>query len=308
MADAVTDVVLVGAGVMCATLGTLLRKLDPTMSIQIFERLDQAAAESSDAWNNAGTGHAGFCELNYTPEASDGSVDVTKAIDVAEQFEVSRQFWASLVRSGDLTPDFIRAIPHMSFVWDDENVAYLRRRHAELIRSPLFSQMEISGDSGQISDWIPLVMEGADRGPVAATRMAFGSDVNFGQLTRTLISRLGDSEGVAVSLAHEVRDFRYKPDGIWRIKVRDLDSDEDRIVRSRFVFIGAGGGSLPLLERSGIAESRGYGGFPVSGQWLRCTNRDIINRHSAKVYGKAAVGAPPMSVPHLDTRYIDGRR
>jgi len=303
-----TDVVLVGAGVMCATLGTLLRKLDPTLTIQVFERLDRAAAESSDAWNNAGTGHSGFCELNYTPAAVDGSVDVGKAIRIAEEFSVSRQFWASLVGSGDLTPDFVRPIPHMSFVWGADNVDFLQTRYAELAESPLFHGMQISTEATEIADWIPLVMEGADRGPVAATRMDIGNDVNFGQLTRTLISGLAKSEGVAVHLAHEVVDFRHKADGIWRIKVRDLERDRERIVRARFVFIGAGGGSLPLLERSGIPESRGYGGFPVSGQWLRCTNRQVIERHAAKVYGKAAVGAPPMSVPHLDTRRIDGRR
>lgn len=304
----VADVVLVGAGVMCATLGTLLRKLDPGLTIQIFERLDRAAAESSDAWNNAGTGHAGFCELNYTPAAADGTVDVSKAKRIAEQFELSRQFWASLVRSGDLNPDFIRQVPHMSFVWGTDDVDFLRARYAEMARSPLFSEMKISADSDQIADWIPLVMTGSAHRLVAATRMEIGSDVNFGLLTRSLIGQLAESDRVSVHLAHEVLDFRHKSDGIWRIKVRDLHTDEESIVRSRFVFIGAGGGSLPLLERTGIPEAKGFGGFPVSGQWLRCTNRDVIAQHSAKVYGKAAIGAPPMSVPHLDTRNIDGQR
>lgn len=305
----VTDVVLVGAGIMSATLGALLRKLDPTLTIQVFERLDRAAAESSDAWNNAGTGHSGFCELNYTPEGPGGSVDCSKAIKIAEQYERSKQLWAALVAQGDL-PDpgsFIRNIPHMSFVWGEENVAYLRTRHAQLLRSPLFEGMEYTEDAKKIASWIPLVMEGEHRRvPVAATRMQSGTDVNFGSLTRALTSSLTRQPGVQVHFGHEVRDFRR--DGAWQMEVRDLKTDEVRTILARFIFIGAGGYSLNLLERTGIPECKGYGAFPVSGQWLRCTNRSVIEKHDAKVYGKAAVGAPPMSVPHLDTRWIDGKK
>jgi len=73
------------------------------------------------------------------------------------------------------------------------------------------------------------------------------------------------------------------------------------------VFVGAGGAALNLLQRSGIREIRGYGGFPISGQFLHTDDPEVVQRHAAKVYGKASVGAPPMSVPHLDTRVIDGR-
>ena len=306
----VTDVILVGAGIMSATLGTLLRKLDPTLTVQVFERLDRAGAESSAAWNNAGTGHSAFCELNYTPEAPDGSVDVAKAIRIAEQFELSKQLWASLVQQGDL-PDsttFIRNIPHMSFVWGEASVAYLRTRYRELQRSPLFEGMEYTEDPGRIAEWIPRVMEGESRGePVAVTRMAIGNDVNFGQLTRTLIAWLAEQEGVTMHLGHEVRGFR-RDGGGWQIDVHDLQAGVTRSEHARFVFIGAGGYSLPLLEQTGIPESAGYGAFPVSGQWLRCTSREVIERHGSKVYGKAALGAPPMSVPHLDTRWIDGKQ
>jgi malate dehydrogenase (quinone) len=304
----VTDVVLVGAGVMSATLASLLRALDPSLSIQVFERLDRAAAESSDAWNNAGTGHAGFCELNYTPEDEQGEIDVSKAIRVCEQFEISRQLWAGLVRRGELRPDFIRPLPHMSFVWGEDDVDFLRARFVELAKSPLFAGLQLSEAPGQIEDWIPLVMQGANRGPVSATRMDIGNDVNFGQLTRRLIAGLAESDQASVHLAHEVTDLQRDSDGCWCVHVRDLEADSERVVRARFVFIGAGGGSLPLLELSGIPESGGYGGFPVSGQFLRCTDEAVVARHQAKVYGKAAVGAPPMSVPHLDTRYIGGKQ
>ncbi len=302
-------VVLIGAGVMSATLGTLLRKRDPSTSIEIFERLDTAAAESSDAWNNAGTGHSGYCELNYTPQRDDGGVDVTKAVHIAEQFAMSLDFWRALVENGDLpnARSFVRPVPHVSFVWGDDDVRFLRARHAALTNaSPLFDGMEFTTDAARIAEWIPLVMEGNERAPLAATRMMRGTDINFGSLTRGMIAFLA-AQGVGVHLSHEVSDIA-RDGNVWRVDVKDLASGAERTVRASFVFIGAGGYSLSLLEKSGIPEAKGYGAFPVSGQWLRCTSRDVIERHDAKVYGKAAVGAPPMSVPHLDTRWINGSR
>jgi len=306
MADAACDVVLIGAGIMSATLGTLLNKLDPSLRIVTYERLDRAATESSDAWNNAGTGHSGYCELNYTPLGSDGTVDCSKALGIARQFATSLALWRSLVASGDLpaTASFLRQVPHLSFVAGAEDVAFLRARARALAASPLFCDLEYTEDPDTIAAWIPLVMDGRDRGaPVAATRMAHGSDVNFGALTRAMFAALDERSGVAVHLNHEVRDLHRDGDA-WLVDVVDLDRGEARTVRAGFVFIGAGGYSLSLLERSGIPEAEGYGAFPVSGQWLRCTNREVIARHHAKVYGRAEVGAPPMSVPHLDTRWI----
>ena len=304
-----TDVVLIGAGIMSATLGLMLKELQPGISIQIFERLDRIAAESSDAWNNAGTGHSAFCELNYTPEKEDGSIDCSKAISILEAFEKSRQFWAWLVEEEIVAPGFIQSIPHMSFVWGEENVAFLRKRHEALTAYYAFQSMEYSEDRLQLAEWMPIVMEG--RNPdaaLAATRMEAGTDVDFGLLTRRLLEHLDKRKHVDIHLGHEVRDIDRSPDGTWRIDVKDQVTGTKKHVYAKFVFIGAGGGSLSLLEKSCIPEGRGFGGFPVSGQWLRCTNKEVINRHHAKVYGKASVGAPPMSVPHLDTRMIDGER
>lgn len=306
------DVALIGAGIMSATLATLLRRLEPTWTIAIYERLDRAAAESSDAWNNAGTGHAGYCELNYTPAKSDGSVDCSKAVHIAAQFGKSIELWQSLVASGDLAASdvraFLRRVPHVSFVWGEEDVAFLRARHGRLRESPLFAEMELTEDPAVIAEWIPLVMEGRDRAvPVAATRMRHGTDVNFGALTRAMIAALVRDPGATVSLSHEVVALRREGD-LWAIDVRDLASGAERTTRARFVFVGAGGYSLSLLERAGVPEATAYGAFPVSGQWLRCTNPSVVGRHFAKVYGKAEVGAPPMSVPHLDSRWIDGRQ
>nr|WP_294938536.1 malate:quinone oxidoreductase [uncultured Flavobacterium sp.] len=305
------DVVLIGAGIMSATLGLLLKELQPNLKIEIFERLDVAAAESSDAWNNAGTGHAAFCELNYTPELSNGTIDTKKAEKIVESFEVSRQFWSYLVEKGLLKnpENFIKSIPHMSFVWGDKNTRYLKKRYDALQQFHLFKAMEYTEDPEKIREWAPLVMEGRKGAKkVAATSMRFGTDVNFGALTRSIFKYLETLEGVTMHFNHEVRKLKKSDDGTWRVRVKDLSNDERKRVKAKFVFIGAGGGSLLLLEKANIPEGEGYGGFPVSGQWLKCTNEELIAKHQAKVYGKAAVGAPPMSVPHIDTRMIDGKK
>jgi len=311
ISDSVYDVVLVGDGIMSATLGTFLRRLQPDWSIAMFGRLETLAQESSDAWHNAGTGHAALCELNYTPEDKSGAIDVSKAVGVNEAFQTSRQFWAHLVEAGTLSSprDFINAVPHMSFVWGESNVDYLRRRHAALKDHPLFSGMALSTDRAQLAQWMPLVMEHRAQGntPLAATHTDAGTDVNFGALTRKLVAALQDAPGFDLFMGHEVRDLK-KHGEVWSVTARNRASGRDSTVKARFVFIGAGGWALPLLQKTGIPEARGVGGFPVSGQFLRCTNPDVIARHQAKVYGKASVGAPPMSVPHLDTRVIDGKK
>ncbi len=292
---------------MSATLATLLRKLDPGLRMVAYERLDRAATESSDAWNNAGTGHSGFCELNYTTVRADGSVDCSKAVAIAAQFAQSLELWHSLSGCGEL-PDqrtYLREVPHVSFV-TGHDVAFLRARAEQLQRARLFHGLEYSEDRAEIADWIPLVMDGRDRGvPVAATRMARGTDVNFGALARAMITWVDEVAGFAIELSSEVRDIHRADDG-WLIAIKHRLTGEERTVHAKFVFIGAGGYSLKLLEQTKIPEARGYGAFPVSGQWLRCTNREVIARHQAKVYGMAETGAPPMSVPHLDTRWIDG--
>ena len=307
IADARVDVALIGGGIMSATLATLLRKLDPALRMVAYERLDRAATESSDAWNNAGTGHSGFCELNYTTVNPDGSVDCTKAVKIAAQFQQSLELWRALSACGELPaePGYLREVPHLSFV-TGEDIAFLRARVEQLRHSPLFHGLEYSEDRAQIAEWIPLVMEGRDPNvPVAATRMARGTDVNFGALARAMITWVDEVSGFAIELSSEVRGIRRIDDG-WLVEIKHRQTGKEHTVHAKFVFIGAGGYSLKLLEQTKIPEARGYGAFPVSGQWLRCTNRDVIARHQAKVYGMAETGAPPMSVPHLDTRWIDG--
>ncbi len=305
------DIILIGAGIMSATLGVLLKKLNPDFTISIFERLDRVTAESSDPWNNAGTGHSAFCELNYTPQNEDGRVDISKAITIAASFEKSKEFWAFLVENNIINSpdDFIHHIPHISFVWGENNVAFLKERYKKLSAHHLFKGMEYSENKHDLKQWAPLIMEGRDESqPIAATKMELGTDVNFGALTRAMFEYLEKQEGVNLYLNHEVKKIKRKKDNSWMLKVENREDGSKFKLKTSFVFIGAGGGSLLLLEKSEIPEAKGYGGFPVSGQWLVCTNESVIAQHHAKVYGKAAVGSPPMSVPHLDTRVIDGKQ
>lgn len=305
-----TDVILIGAGIMSATLGTLLKELVPDWKITVFEKLATAGEESSNEWNNAGTGHAALCELNYTVEKPDGSIDISKALKINEEYQVSKQFWSYLVDSNLIRnpQDFIMPLPHLSMVLGEDNVSFLKKRYEALKNNPLFQGMEFSDDPRKLTEWIPLIMKGrTPNEPIAATRMESGTDVNFGALTRMLFDHL-KRKNVDIKYKHHVDDINRTADGSWELKVRDLNNGTVERHTAPFVFIGGGGGSLPLLQKSGIPEGKHIGGFPVSGLFMVCNNPDVVAQHHAKVYGKAKVGAPPMSVPHLDTRYIDGKK
>ncbi|QNI87532.1 malate:quinone oxidoreductase [Synechococcus sp. ROS8604] len=301
------DVVLVGAGIMSVTLATLLHELDPDLRLLVVERLEAPALESSAAGNNAGTGHAANCELNYTPLQADGTISMAKPLAINASFECSLEFWSSLCEQGRLDPSgFIHRVPHISFVWGEGDVAYLRQRYEQLKPLPAFAAMEWSRDEAELASWIPLVMAGRDpKKAVAATRIERGTDVDFGALSRSLFVPLQASGALDLVFGTSVSDLNRRAEG-WELQLRGPSGRRD--VMTPFVFLGAGGGALPLLQRSGIPEAAAYAGFPVSGQWLVCNDPDLSEHHFAKVYGKAKVGAPPMSVPHLDSRWIDGRR
>ena len=302
------DVVLIGAGIMSATLGTFLKELNPNITIKVFERLEEIAKESSDAWNNAGTGHSALCELNYTPEKEDGSIDISKAIKIIEEFEVSKQFWAYLVQQGyfPTSNSFIHSVPHCSIVFNKEDAVFLQKRFDTLGSCHLFHKMQFTTDKEELQKWFPLIMQNRpETDIVAATKNDIGTDVNFGVLTRDLFKHLQNKYQVEVNLDHQVNDLTQLADKTWKIDVEDETNKKDFTINAKFVFIGAGGGALRLLEKSGIKEGEGYAGFPVTGQWLICKNDSIKAQHHAKVYGKAGVGAPPMSVPHLDKRVIN---
>ncbi|ASF41291.1 malate:quinone oxidoreductase [Halobacillus halophilus] len=304
------DVVLIGAGIMSATLGSLLKELAPDWNIKVFEKLDKTGGESSNVWNNAGTGHAALCELNYTKEQSDGSIDISKAIKINEQFQITKQYWSYLLSKGYIhnPEEFVRSLPHMSLVHGRDNINFLKKRYETMTDHPLFKGMEFSEDPEKLKEWIPLIMKNRTLDePVAATRMETGTDVNFGTLTEKMFDHL-ESQDVQLHYNQRVDDVKRADDGSWMVKVQHMDSDQTALHSADFVFVGGGGGSLHLLQKSGVPEGKGFGGFPVSGQFMVCNNPEVAKQHEAKVYGKAAAGAPPMSVPHLDTRYIDNEQ
>ncbi|WJH42363.1 malate dehydrogenase (quinone) [Aliirhizobium terrae] len=305
------DVLLIGGGIMSATLGVLLSELEPNWSIEMIERLDDVAMESSNGWNNAGTGHSALAELNYSPMDSNGNVNITKAIEINEWFQITRQFLAHQIDVGVLTEprSFINSTPHMSFVWGDQNTEFLAKRFEALKASPLFAGMEFSNDHAQIAKWVPLMMEGRDPNQkLAVTWSPLGTDVNFGEITRQYVTSLKGKQTFTLRTNSEVTAIERNDDGTWSVSFDDSKNGSSTTLKAKFVFLGAGGGALPLLQMSGIPEGDAYAGFPVGGSFLVCDNPEIVNQHLAKAYGQAETGAPPMSVPHLDTRVFDGKR
>ena len=306
-----TDVLLIGGGIMSASLGTWLQELQPDWKQVMVEKLDKVALESSNGWNNAGTGHSANMELNYTPERPDGTIDVTKALEINEQFMISRQFWSAQVKRGVLNNPhaFINSTPHMSFVWGDKNVDYLGKRYDALQKTTLFQGMKFSTDHQQIAQWAPLVMAGRDpQQKVAATWTPVGTDVNYGEITRQLIGSLQKNNHFTLQTSSEVTEFKRNGDNSWHVTIEDVNSGKQHAIDAKYVFIGAGGGALKLLQKTGIPEADNYAGFPVGGSFLMTENPDVTRQHMEKVYGQASVGAPPMSVPHIDARFIDGKR
>lgn len=304
------DVVLIGSGVMSANLAAMIKRLDPKLTLQVYEVTEDLAQESSHGWNNAGTGHAGICELSYTPKRNaDGTVTVTKAIEIFEQFERTLHFWSYAVQTGmvDRPREFINPVPHISFVHGQDQVDFLKARHAGLTAHHFFQGMEYTTDRATIGSWAPLLTEGRSDVPIAATKMDDGTDVNFGNLSRKLLHWVSQQPGCGIASNHRVVDLN-KTAGGWDVTAKDLATGQQRTTRAKFVFVGAGGGSLLLLQKAGIPEAQGLGGFPIGGQWLVCDNPEIVNRHQAKVYGQALAAAPTMAVPHLDTRILDGKK
>ena len=307
--DEVKDVVLIGGGIMSATLGTYLNELEPEWSIQMFERLDQVAQESSAGLNNAGTGHSGFMEMNYTPE-KDGKIDIKKAIDTASQFEVSKQFWSHQVKNGVLgqPQSFINPVPHIAFVWGD-SVPYMKKRFETMSQNPMFEGLKYSENPDEIKQWAPLVMQGRDANQkVAATRMDVGSDVNYGAISSQLIQHLEKQPKFKLDTSTEVTGISQNNDQTWTVSFKNLKNNQEGYVKTRHVFIGAGGAAIRLLQMTGLEETKQYAGFPIGGTFLMTDNPAVTKNHTAKVYGKPELGAPPMSVPHIDTRYIDGKK
>lgn len=304
------DVILIGAGILSTTFGSFLKNIEPDWNIKLFERLEQPAIESSNEKNNAGTGHAALCELNYTVEQEDGSIDVERAKEINEQFEISKQFWSYLVKSKAIEnpQEFIRPLPHISFVMGIRNVDFLKRRYDALKSLPMFEGLTYTEDHKVLAEWMPLMMKGRNSNePLAASKIDEGTDVNFGELTRKLVKNIEKHENAQVHFRHEVVDFKQLSNSKWEVKVRNLETGKVETHVAHYIFIGAGGHAIPLLQKTKIPESRHLGGFPISGAFLVCNNPKVVSEHNAKVYGKEPPGTPPMTVPHLDRRYIQGK-
>jgi malate dehydrogenase (quinone) len=304
------DVVCVGGGIMSATVGLLLKQLEPSWKINIYERLGACAEESSNGWNNAGTGHSALCEPNYTPGTPDGGVDVSKAKTVCKNWQLSREYWATLVEQGVLKnpKSWIDTTPHLTFAHGEDQVKWLNARYNALKDDPLFKGMEYSEDAATAKEWCPLMMEGRDPSEkIALSNCKWGTDVDFGSLTKELATGFMQKGGNLL-LFHTVTGIKKEKDGRWllTIKKNDLGAKTQQ-VRTKFCFVGAGGWALLLLQKTGIPEIKGFMGFPISGEFLVCQNPSVVAKHPNKVYGKAAIGAPPMSVPHLDKRVIGGK-
>jgi malate dehydrogenase (quinone) len=317
------DVLLIGGGVMSATMGLVLKSLEPSWRIVMYERLGSCGEESSNGWNNAGTGHSALCELNYTKDTKDKGtnaphyIDATKALSVNEQFQLSRQFWAYLCKKNLIKNDWIQSVAHMSFVVGEKNVDFLGRRFARLSKETLFKGIQYSEDARQIEQWAPLLIKDRDLTgkKFAATHMPQGTDVDFGVLTKQMVQAFSKMGG-EVFLYHTVTDIKKGqhagPDGQmindWVCTVSKASMGGGKFkMKANFVFAGAGGWALLMLQKAGIPGVRGYAGGPVSGQFLVCQNPKIVEQHKAKVYTKGEIGAPPMSEPHLDARIIEGK-
>ena len=305
------DVILIGAGVLSTTFGSMLNELEPNWNIKLYERLDRPGDESSNERHNAGTGHAALCELNYTVQQPDGSIDIEKAKEINEEFEISKQFWGYLVKNNYIENprEFIHPLPHISFVRGKNNVKFLKDRYEKMKNFPMFDNIEYTEDIEEMRKWIPLMMQGHSASDImAASKINEGTDVNFGELTRKMARNLEKNPKVEVQYHHEVLDFNRRNDGKWEVQIRNANTGETQTQLADYVFIGAGGAAIPLLQKTGIPESKNLGGFPITGQFLTCTNPNVIEEHGAKVYGKEPPGTPPMTVPHLDTRFINGQK
>ena len=302
------DAVLVGAGIMSSTLALLISELLPDIKILIVERLSSPGLESTGVFNNAGTGHAANCELNYTPMDEKGVIEIDKALSINNAFEMSLELWASLYESGKIDINkFLNFIPHISFVSGLKNTDYLYKRFKLMSSCEAFKDMEFSSSASEISDWAPLLIENRKFNEnIAATRFKRGTDINFEALTREYLSYISNNKNVTIKYSTDVINLKRYENNQWELQIRKQKVNKYLI--AKYVFLGAGGKSINLLQKSNIPESKLYGGFPVSGKWLICDKKELTAKHNAKVYGKADIGSPPMSVPHLDTRFINDKK
>ncbi|WP_404362730.1 malate:quinone oxidoreductase [Marinobacter sp.] len=301
------NVIIIGAGIMGTTFATLAKEMAPDLDITILERLDGPGEGNSSAFWNAGTGHEANCELNYTP-VDEEVISVEKALKIHAQFNVAKQFWAHLVKKGAVKePEtFINQTRHCTIV-SESAIEELKLRFSEMSAHHFFEQMRYSEDFDEIKSWIPYVMEERPRHEkMAATLVETGTDVNFGALTEQMAEHAVRDLGVSIKYGTHVKRVHRSPTGRWVIEADT--SGEPVQYKADVLFVGAGGGAFPLLKKSHLPFRRRFAGFPVGGRFLQApVSKEEADHYRAKTYGKAKVGAPPMSVPHLDLRVVNGR-
>ena len=306
-----TDCLIIGGGIMGLTLASLIKECNSSIKVDLYEKLQGVGLESSEALNNAGTGHAGYCELNYTPMGKDGKINIKKALEINSKYEITLQYWSYLsnkYKSFD-PKNFIHRTPHISLVFGDDNIRFLKKRYLLLKKHHLFKSIIFSQNRKEISKWANLTMIGrGSHQKVAATIVKEGADIDFGAATNALLKTLKHKKDFEIHLNDEIVKIKESKNNLWEVSVRNNISREMKKTFAKFIFIGAGGQAIRLLQKTGIHEQKGYGGFPVSGQWLVCSNQNIVSQHNAKVYGMAPSGSPPMSVPHFDLRIIKGKK
>ena len=302
------DAVLVGAGIMSTTLAILISEVLPSVRILIIEKLDSAGLESTGAFNNAGTGHAANCELNYTPTNKKGAFQMEKALKINNSFEISLEFWASLYKAGSIDAEkFLKFIPHISFVSGEDNSAFLYRRYQHMKKFKEFERMQYSSSPKEIESWAPLLtLNRNTKEKIAATKIDRGTDINFEALTNEYLSYLKTNKNIEIKYSTELLNLKRIGSNNWELFLRE--KSKEIVLVTNYIFLGAGGKTINLLQKSKIPESKLYGGFPVSGKWLISDKINLTSQHNSKVYGKADIGAPPMSVPHLDARWINGKK
>ena len=304
-------ITLIGGGIMSLTLGVLINEIYPDYPINLIEKLSDISLESSSALNNAGTGHAGYCELNYTPQEKNGEINISRAININEMFENSLEFWAYLETKYKFfdCKKFLKKTPHISFVKGDKNIIFLKSRYESLKKQPLFKEMEFSDDPKIIHQWAPLLnFKNEKKERYAATRVEHGTDINFGEISIQLLNLLKKNKKFHLYTNSNVEKISVLKDGLIDLKIKNQINKNIIEIKSNRIFIGAGGQSIALLQKMGLKETNGYAGFPISGKWLICNNKEIVKRHNAKVYSQVFDNAPPMSIPHLDLREIDGKQ
>lgn len=300
-------VIVIGAGIMGTTFAVLAKELAPELDVTILERLEGPGAGNSWVFNNAGTGHEANCELNYTP-VDEEVISVEKALKIHAQFNVAKQFWAYLVNKGAIQDPktFINQTKHCTIV-SESAIEELRLRFKEMSAHHFFEHMQYSEDFDEIERWLPYLMEGRPRHEkMAATVIETGTDVNFGALTEQMANYAVNELGVKIEYGTHVKRVHRSPAGSWLVETERMGNAVQ--YKADVLFVGAGGGAFPLLKKSHLPFRARFSGFPVGGRFLQAAiTREQADQYRAKTYGKAKVGAPPMSVPHLDLRVANGQ-